>query len=268
MQKVIKRYRYSVILLKQLVKTDFKIRYQNSILGYLWSLLRPLFIFLILYVVFTKFLKIGNTVPHYAVYLLFGIVLWNYFVEVTVGSVSAIANKGELLRKISFPRYVIVLAGSFSAVINLMLNLIVVAVFMHFGHLAFSWHDLYILPLLAELFIFSLAVAFFLSATYIRFRDVSYIWDVIIQAGFYATPILYPLTRIPHKYAKLLILNPMAQMVQDIRYIVVTHKTINIATLYGDDKYIWLIPFSIVIIVAVVGSLYFRSRSRFFAEEV
>jgi ABC-2 type transport system permease protein len=189
-------------------------------------------------------------------------------VEVTVGSVSAIANKGELLRKISFPRYVIVLAGSFSAVINLMLNLIVVAVFMHFGHLAFSWHDLYILPLLAELFIFSLAVAFFLSATYIRFRDVSYIWDVIIQAGFYATPILYPLTRIPHKYAKLLILNPMAQMVQDIRYIVVTHKTINIATLYGDDKYIWLIPFSIVIIVAVVGSLYFRSRSRFFAEEV
>ena len=97
MHKIRQRYRYSVILLKQLVKTDFKLRYQNSILGYLWSLLRPLFIFLILYLVFTKFLKVGDKVPHYPVYLLLGIVLWNYFVEVTLGSVSVIVSKGETL---------------------------------------------------------------------------------------------------------------------------------------------------------------------------
>jgi len=257
-----------VILLKQLVKTDFKLRYQNSILGYLWSLLRPLFIFLILYLVFTKFLKVGDKVPHYPVYLLLGIVLWNYFVEVTLGSVSVIVSKGDLLRKINFPRYVIVLAGSFSALINLMLNFIVIGIFMYFGHVPFTWHILLILPFMVELFIFSLSVAFFISSLFVKFRDVSYIWDVVIQAGFYATPILYPLSKIPDKFAKILILNPLAQTIQDTRHILVTPQTANIAQLYGGDRLIWLIPFGIVIIIAILGSTYFRRRSRFFAEEV
>ena len=132
-QSIRGRYRYSAILLKQMVKTDFKIRYQNSFLGYLWSLLRPLFLFLVLYVVFVRVLKTGGDVPHFGVYLLLGIVLWNYFIEVTTGSVAAIVIKGELMRKISFPRYVIVLSGSVSALINLSFNLLVVSVFMWIG---------------------------------------------------------------------------------------------------------------------------------------
>src|SRR5205085_912081 len=109
------RYRYSIILLKQLVKTDFKLRYQGSLLGYIWSLLRPLALFVILYTVFAKILKVGNAIPNFPIYLLLGIVFWNYFAEVTTGSVTAIVGRGDLLRKLSFPRYVIVLAGSFSA---------------------------------------------------------------------------------------------------------------------------------------------------------
>lgn len=96
------RYRYSILLLKELVKTDFKLRYQNSFLGYVWSLLRPLLLFVILYLVFTVFLPVGKGIPHYPVYLLLGIVLWNYFSEVTNGSVNAIVSKGDLLRKINF----------------------------------------------------------------------------------------------------------------------------------------------------------------------
>lgn len=268
MHKLRQRYRYSVILLKQLVKTDFKLRYQGSVLGYLWSLLRPLLIFLILYVIFTKFLKLGTGVPHYPVYLLLGIVLWNYFVEVTLGSVATIVNKGELIRKINFPKYVIILAGSFAALINLLFNFIVIAIFMYFGHVPFGWHDLFILPFIAELFVLALAVAFFLSAAFVRYRDVTYIWEVFIQGGFYATPILYPLNRIPSRDAKILILSPLAQIIQDARHILITPATQNISQLYGGDKWIWLIPLGLTVIIAFAGSLYFRSRSKYFAEEV
>jgi len=262
------RYRYTVILLRQLVKTDFKLRYQGSVLGYVWSLLRPLLIFLILYFVFTRVFKVGDEVPHYPVYLLLGIVLWNFFVEITLGSVNSIVGKGEILRKINFPRYVIVVAGSFSALINLVFNFVVVGIFMHFDHVPFEFHDLLILPFIVEIFILSLSVAFFLSAAFVRYRDVSYIWEVVIQAGFYATPVLYPLTRVPEKYAKIVVLSPIAQSMQDARYILVTPATQTISTFYGQDKWVWAIPLGIIIVIAITGSVYFRKRSRYFAEEV
>ena len=119
LQKYTTKYRYSLILLKELVKTDFKLRYQASILGYIWSLLRPLLLFLILYIVFAKILKVGDNIPHYPVYLLLGIVLWNFFIEVTTGSIGSIVGKADLIRKINFPKYIIVLALSLAAVINL-----------------------------------------------------------------------------------------------------------------------------------------------------
>src|SRR6185437_986059 len=181
------RYHYSIILLKQLVKTDFKLRYQGSVLGYIWSLLRPLLMFLVLYLVFTVFLPVGKGVPYYPVYLLLGIVLWNYFNEATTGSVGAIVGKGDLLRKLNFPRYVIILAGSFSALINLVLNFVVIGVFMIFNHVVLHWSALIIFPLILELFVISLSVAFLLSALFVKFRDVQYIWDVVMQAGFYGT---------------------------------------------------------------------------------
>ena len=268
MHNLSQRYRYPTILLKQLVKTDFKLRYQGSVLGYMWSLLRPLFLFITLYFVFARFLKVGAATPHFPVYLLLGIVLWNYFTEVTTGSVGAIVGRGDLLRKINFPKYVIILAGSFSAFINLLLNFVVIAVFMVVTHVPLTWTALLIIPLIAELFIFAIAVAFFLSALFVRFRDISYIWEVVMQAAFYATPILYPLSRIPHHFARILILNPMAQIIQDARYSLVTHKTQTIAQVYGGDKLIWAIPLSITAITVVLAATYFRRRSKYFAEEV
>jgi ABC-2 type transport system permease protein len=266
-RQIQQRYAYSLILLKQLVKTDFKLRYQGSVLGYVWSLLRPLLIFVILYLVFTVFLPVGKGVPHYPVYLLLGIVLWNYFNEVTSGSVSAIVGKGDLLRKINFPKYVIILAGSFSALINLALNGVIIAIFMIFGHVGITWHALLLIPLIAELFIVSLAMAFFLSALFVRFRDVSYIWEVIMQGAFYATPILYPLSRIPHKAALLLILNPVAQIIQDARHVLVTPEAATIGSVYG-KAWVWAVPIGFVFLVAVLASTYFRKRSKYFAEEV
>lgn len=268
MQKLRQRYRYSVILLKQLVKADFKLRYQGSVLGYVWSLLRPLLLFVILYIVFARFLKIGADIPHFPQYLLLGILLWNYFAEVTSGSVTAIVDKGELLRKINFPKYVIILASSFSAFINLLLNFIIVGFFMYLGGIDLSLKAFLIIPLIAELFVFSVAVAFFLSALFVRFRDVSYIWEVIMQAAFYATPILYPLSLIPIKASKFLILNPMAQIIQDARHVLITPKADTIYQLYGGKWIVWAIPIGFTVLIAVVSSRYFRSRSKYFAEEV
>jgi ABC-2 type transport system permease protein len=269
MKRLFGRYRYSILLLRQLVKTDFKLRYQGSVLGYVWTLLRPLLLFLILYVVFTVFLPVGKGIEHYPVYLLLGIVLWNYFVEVTTGSVGAIVGKGDLIRKINFPKYNIILAVSFSALINLSLNFVVIAVFMVIGHVGVSWRALVLLPLLAELFLFALALAFLLSALFVKFRDVSYIWEVAIQAGFYATPIIYPLSRIPyHRIRELLLLNPMAQIIQDARYSLVTRQTVTIAREYGGDKLIWAIPCCVTLVLIGLGSWYFRGHSKYFAEEV
>src|SRR5665648_313668 len=140
--RVKQRYAYSIILLKQLVITDFKLRYQGSALGYIWALLRPLFLFIVLFIVFDKFLRLGSTIPHYPVYLLLGIVLWSYFTEVTNLGMSSIVSKGDLLRKINFPKYVIVLAGSFSAFINLMINFVVISFFMMFNGIELHWHAL------------------------------------------------------------------------------------------------------------------------------
>lgn len=262
------RYRYSLILLKQLVKMDFKLRYQGSALGYIWSLLRPLLLFATLYIVFARFLKFGDDIPHYPQYLLLGILLWNYFTEVTTGSVSAIVGRGDLIRKINFPKYVIILASSFSAVINLMLNFVVLAVFLYIGGIEISWRALLLIPILLELFVFALAMAFFLSALFVRFRDVSYIWEVIVQAAFYATPILYSFALVPAEIAKAMILSPIAQIIQDARYALITPEADNIQTIYNGESLMWSVPLAITLITAVLAATYFRRRSKYFAEEV
>ncbi len=264
------KYKYSAILLRQLVITDFKLRYQGSALGYVWSLLRPLFLFIILYLVFDKIFNAGASIPHYPVYLLLGIILWNYFGEVTNGGVTAIVAKGDLLRKLNFPKYVIVLAGSFSAFINLMINFIVVAIFMVLNGVTLHWSAL-LLPLpLIELFIFSIGVAFLLSALFVKFRDINYIWEIIMQAAFYATPILYSLSFVINKSlfaAQILMLNPVAQIIQDSRYVLITPNTITYESLYGSGWY-RLIPLTFVILFTLLAAWYFKRKSPQFAEDI
>lgn len=264
------KYEYSLILLRQLVITDFKLRYQGSVLGYVWSLLRPLFLFVILYLVFGVFFNAGAGIPHFPVYLLLGILLWNYFSEVTNTGVSIIVGKGDLLRKLNFPKYVIVLAGSVSALINLAINFAVLAVFMVISGVDIHWNAFLVIFVLIELFIFSLGVAFLLSALFVRFRDVNYIWEIVMQAAFYLTPILYPLTLIIEKselIAKLAMFSPMAQIIQDARYLLVTQNTITFEYLFSTGWY-RLVPILITIIFAGLAAWYFRRQSPKFAEEI
>lgn len=270
MQKFIQKYRYSLILLRQLVVTDFKLRYQGSWLGYAWSLLKPLAFFVILYIIFVKFLKTGGDLPNFPVYLLLGIVVWNYFAEVTNLSVESIVSKGDLIRKINFPKYIIVLAGSMSALINLGINFLVVGCFIILTGSNASWDALWAVPLLVvELFVFAIGVAFFLSAAYVRLRDIGYIWELIMQAAFYVTPILYSLSFINNDLVKqVMMINPMAQIIQDLRHVLVTPIAPTIGTVYGGNELIRLVPVGITLIIAAAAAYYFKKRSRSFAEDV
>ena len=255
-------------LLTELVRTDFKLRYQNSALGYAWTLLRPLFLFMILYIVFVRVLKIGDEIPHAPVYLLLGIVLWNFFTEMTAQSLSSIVNRGDLIRKISIPRWIIVLSTSVSALINLFLNLLIVTVFMVLNHVDLLKTSLLMPLILIEIYAFALGASLLLSALYVKYRDVNYIWEVGMQGMFYITPILYPLSRIHNvTVKKLLFLNPMAQAIQDARYSLVTHKSITAGSLLSGSWYMY-IPYVVVVVVLVAGVAYFRSQSKYFAENI
>jgi ABC-2 type transport system permease protein len=257
-------------LLHELVVTDFKLRYQGSVLGYAWSLLRPLMIFLILYVVFVKFLRIGADVPHFPVYLLLGIVIWNFFAEMTSQSLGSIVGRGDLIRKIRIPRWIIVMSSSISALINLVLNLLVVAVFMILNHVELTASALWLPAILLEVYVFALGLSLFLAALFVKYRDISYIWEVVLQGMFYLTPILYPISLITNEtFRQLLFMNPMAQSIQAAREAVVTPATITIQESFKASAFPFeIVPFIITILALIGGVSYFRKRAGYFAEDI
>lgn len=257
------------ILLRELVVTDFKLRYQGSALGYLWSVLKPLFLFAILYLVFEKFLRLGRDIEHFPVYLLLGTVLWSFFTEATVQGLNSIISRGDLIRKINFPKYIIVISGTVSALINLVINMVVVVIFSFINGVDLHWSALWVLPLIIELYVFSLGMAFFLAALNVKLRDIGYLWEIFLQGAFYATPVLYPLQMVMKTQpwaAKLIMLNPVAQSIQDIRYTLITKQTITSWQLFSGWKA--MIPLVLILIVLLLGAYYFRKNSKYFAEEI
>ena len=265
-------YKGNRVLLEELTKTDFKLRYQGSVLGYLWALLRPLMMFAILYVVFAKLLKFGGDIPHYPVYLLTGTVIWSFFTECTGQGIQAVVARGELLRKIAFPKYIVVVSATLTAVINLLINLVVVVIFALLDGVTPSWTWLLVPIVLFELYLLSLGISFLLGAINVKYRDITSIWDVCIQALFYAVPIIYPLSMVASTSvtaAKIILLNPIAQVVQDVRYFLITDQTVTSWNYLGDENwFLKLLPILITVIILIWGSWFFRKKSHRFAEEI
>ena len=257
------------ILLRELVVTEFKLRYQGSVLGYAWSILKPLFIFTILYLVFEKFLRLGRDIEHFPVYLLLGVVLWNFFSEATNLGLQSIVNRGDLIRKINFPKYIIVISGTVSSLINLGFNMLIILVFAVINGVVFHPDMFILVPLIIELYIFALALAFLLSALNVKFRDIGYLWEIFLQAAFYATPILYPLQMVQTQWpeaARVIMMNPVAQIIQDARAVFVTPTTITSWNLLAGWERI--IPFASIAVVMVLAVYYFKKKSKYFAEEI
>ncbi len=257
------------ILFRELVITDFKLRYQGSALGYLWSILKPLFLFAIMYFVFGYIFNFRGDIEHFAVYLLVGIVLWSFFTESTSQGLQSIIARGDLIRKINFPKYIIVISGTTSALINLGINLLVVLFFVVINGVHLTWLVFLLPVIILEVYIFALAVAFFLSALNVKYRDIGYLWEIVLQALFYATPILYSISLVLDKslvMAQIMLLNPVAQAIQDARYLLVSQHTV---TTWGLSP-IWfgLVSIAIVLFILVLGIWYFNKSSRYFAELV
>jgi len=255
------------ILLRELVITDFKLRYQGSALGYAWSVLKPLFLFIILYIVFEKFLRLGRDIEHFPVYLLLGIVLWQFFTEATAQGLQSIVSRGDLIRKINFPKYIIVISGTVSALINLIINMGVVLIFCIINGVELRTEAILLIPLLLELYVFALAIAFFLAALNTKYRDSGYLWEIFLQAAFYATPVLYPLQTVVStmpEAARWLMLSPVAQIVQDIRYVLVTKQTITLHALV--DGWRVGIPYVIIFVMLIAATYYFKKTQKYFAE--
>ena len=197
-------------LLYVIAVNDFKKTYFGTVLGYLWSLARPLLTFAVLLAVFTRVFHFGHTVPHYPAFLLFNIVLFGFFSEASTVSVGSIVGHEAVVRKTQFPRLVIPLAVVFTALFNLTLNLVVAFVFILALGVSPAWTWLLLPVVLLALFAFTTAVAMILSALYPRYRDVSLIWSVLSLALFYATPVLYPLSFVSSSFFRdVIALNPL-----------------------------------------------------------
>ena len=188
----------------------------------------------------------------------------------TSQGIQAIVVRGDLIRKISFPKYIVVVSATLTAVINMLINLVVVIIFALINGVEPSWTWLLVPLSLLELYILSLGISFLLGAINVRYRDITSIWDVIIQALFYAVPIIYPISMVASSSivaAKVLLLNPIAQAIQDIRHNLITPETITTWN-YVDNSFLQILPIILIIIVMILAALYFRKKSKFFAEEI
>lgn len=257
------------ILLREMVKTDFKLRYQGSLIGHLWSILKPLMLFTIMYLVFVRFLRFDDGTPHYAIGLLIGMVTWNFFSEATNMGMMSIVSRGDLLRKLNFSKEIIVISSVVGAAINYAINLLVVFVFALVNGVTISWGWLTIFPLFIELVLFSTGIAFVLASLFVKYRDIGPIWEVVMQAGMYATPIIYSLTFILQKgqvtVAKLMMLNPLAQIIQDLRHYIVFSGSLRGWDLIG-HKAIAVVPYLLPFFIFGLGYYIFHRNAKKFAE--
>lgn len=260
------------VLLYELVKTDFKLRYQGSFLGILWSVLRPLLLFAVMYMVFVHFLKFTDGTPQYPIVLLFGISLWSFFSEATSVGMNAIVGRSDILRKINFPKYIIILSAMVSSLISFGINLAVVVIFALASGIQFTSLAL-ISPLnILQLFILAFGFSLILSTLYVKFRDISHIWEVVAQTLFYATPVFYPLSMVYGRSVfgipveQLIMLNPLAQIIQDARHNLISPTTVPTAWGVQDNIIMMAIPIVITIVIPLFGVWYFAKNSKKFAE--
>lgn len=275
MKDVIKRlqerYHYALVVFKELVKTNFKLRYQGSYLGVLWSVLQPLMLFAVMYVVFVKFLKFTDGTPTFPISLLCGTCLWQFFTESTSMGMRSIVDRGDLLRKIHFPNYIIVAATTMGSMISLAINLGVVILFGFFAHAHYTWRVITVIPSIIQLYAISLGVALLLGSLYVYFRDIGHIWDVVLQAMFYATPIIYPLSMVQKNpefswAADIMMLMPTTQTIMDIRHNLLSPEYVPTVWTVVDNKILCLVPYVLSALVLWLGIHIFRKYSAKFAE--
>ena len=260
--------RHYVRVLHVIASVDFRLKYADSALGYVWSLVKPLSYFTILWIVFGRFFKL-NSFPHFPLFLFIGIVLYTFMVDAIGTAIPSVVTSGSVIRRLSFPRLILPISATLTSGITFLINASAVIVFIAVSRITPkpSW---VLLPLLiVELYVLVLGIALLLSAAFVRYRDVSQVWELVAQLLFYASPVMYPVGFLPPWFQPIAYLNPFVQVTQDVRALVVgssqPHGTIT--SVYG-TPYARLLPIGIAFFILGLGVAYFRRRSVSFAEQV
>lgn len=270
-------FRRFVHLTLTLAITDWKLRYFGSVLGYLWALMRPLLLFGVLYFVFSFIGRFGNDVPHYPVYLLTAIVLWFFFAEATSTGVTALVARENLLRKMRFPRLVVPFAVSLTTFFNLLGNLVAILVFALANGLTPDVHWLELPLLVLALGVYATGFCMLLSSLYVRYRDLQPIWDVALQALFYASPVLFVITKYPQSaqvfgvsinFRQLAMCNPIAAIFTQMRHAVVDRSAPSALDVVSTHPALLLVPVTIVFGVFALGLWVFSREAPRIAENL
>ncbi len=211
----------------------FKELYRGTVLGYVWSLMRPLLLFGVLYVVFTYVIRFGQDIPYYAPLLLFNLMIFQFFVDATNASVRSLVANETIVRKTHFPRAAVPLSAVLTSVFTLGTNLIVVAGFFIAAGVPFQWTWLAVPFALVPLLVITASFAMLLAVLYVRYRDVLQIWGVATRALFYVTPVLYPAELVPDNLRIFLSMNPLAPTLVENRQLLFGADTPSMLELTG-----------------------------------
>jgi len=260
-------------LVRELAITNFKLKYTGSALGYLWSLVKPLMLFGIMYAVFARLLRAGAGAPEFEVQLLFAIVLWNFFVESTSTAINSIASAGSLIRKAYFPRWIIVVSSTLTALMTFVINTcLILLITVPIGHMHPSLRSFIAPVFFLELVMLITGLSLLLSALFVFYRDVGHIWEIISLVLFYASGIVFPFTVFvtapgvhPSRDFWFAGFNPIAQIVQDLRAALVDpgiHPTV----FYMGPAFV--VPVLIVVALFAIGFVVFHRLTPRFAESL
>jgi ABC-2 type transport system permease protein len=256
-----------VALTWTLATTEFKLRFYGSVLGYAWTLVRPLALFGVLYVVFAKIVHIGAGIYGYAGYILVAMVLFQFFTGVVTTSLSSLVNRENMLRKMRFPYVVIPLSVILQSVFDLVLTLAAISILLLALGIYPMWSWLELIPLVGILILFASGLGLLLSVLYVRFRDMAPIWDVVAQMLFYASPVIYVASQVPAEWQRPVLANPIAAVLTQMRHAVIDPNAPDVATVIGGAERL-LIPAGIVLFVFVLGVWAFKREAPRVAENL
>jgi lipopolysaccharide transport system permease protein len=245
-------------LIRILTVSDLKVKYQSSVLGFLWSLLNPLLMMLVLYFVFSNVFRFED--DSFALYLLIGIVGWRFLANGTMTSISAIVGKPSLVTKVYVPRQVLVLSTVLSSFASSILEFSVLVPLLIFFGVDLSANVL-LFPIIHLAFLVLVyGTSLILSSLYVYYRDLNQIWDVLLQAGFFLSPIVYPISIVPEKYLAAYMMNPVTVTIEMYRDVLLYATTPDV----GDLAFIVAAAAGVLI----AGTAIFSRLERKFAEEI
>ncbi|MBQ3802892.1 MAG: ABC transporter permease [Oscillospiraceae bacterium] len=253
-QSILHTLKQHQFLFKELVKRDFKKKYKRTVLGMAWSILSPLFMLLVMKIIFTSFF--GRNTPHYTIYLFCGNIVFSYFNESTTQGMSSLMANAPIFTKVNVPKYLFLLSKNVQCLINFGLTLIVFVFFCIFDKITFTWKFVFLLyPICCEV-LFNIGIGLILSALFVFFRDIQYLWTIFVQVLTYLSAIFYTIDHFSAKVQNAFLLNPVYLFIRYFRKIVIE------ATIPSLQFHL-LMAMNVLLALGIGGWMYKKYNHRF-----